>query len=112
MKKNKIKMLLIKAGVTPELIGYNYLAEAIAIVKGCIKDDKPTQKNFMQIYKEIADKFSVSTSGVERNMRTALQKALANDTDLFSDLFSVNSNVTLSCFVYTLAQYLILEEVN
>ena len=105
--------LLMEVGISPDLSGYHYLKSAIESVKEMILGDK-VNDSFMNLYAKIAVKFNTTSSRVERAMRHAVEKATelnnASFKGMFNTLVDGNDNPTNSCFVYTLAEHLIMEE--
>jgi two-component system response regulator (stage 0 sporulation protein A) len=106
--------ILMKVGISPDLNGYHYLAEAISMVKESIQNNKVNDK-FTYMYAQIGKKFNTTGSRVERAMRHAVEKAFTVNSPLLHDIFDSlidydSGKVVNSCFVCTLAQYLIMEE--
>lgn len=103
--------LLIKVGISPDLKGYHYLVEAINIAKEALLNNK-VNENFTILYTSIAKKFDTTSNGVERAMRHSIAKAFKANNSLLHEIFKTlttpSGNVTNSCFVYTLAQHLII----
>ena len=103
---------LMKVGVSPDLCGYHYLAEAINATKERLMNNDVNSK-FMELYTDIANKFDTNYVRVERNMRHAIEKAfLSNNAvlqDMFGALIDESGRVTVSCFVYAIAEHLIME---
>lgn len=111
MNANK---LLMEMGISPELTGYYYLVEAINLRKEKITSGDVTYK-FMNLYAEIAEKFNNTVTNVERVMRHAVEKAFETNNDLLYQTFNTlmdkrSGKVTVSCFIGTLAECLIIEE--
>lgn len=105
--------LLLKVGVSPDLNGYHYLTEAINTTKESLLNGEVNVK-FIPLYKEIGKKFNTTGTRVERSIRHAVEKAFTVNNAFLNNIFNVlidadSSKVTNSCFVYTLAQYLIME---
>lgn len=104
--------LLMKVGVSPDLCGYHYLAEAINATKERLKNNDVNYK-FMAVYQDIASKFNTTAIRVERGMRHAIEKAFASKNkaliDMFETLIDESGKVVSSCFVYTIAEYLLME---
>lgn len=110
MNANK---LLMEMGISPDLTGYYYLVAAINLRKEKITNGDVTHK-FMDLYAEIAEKFNNTVTNVERTMRHAVEKAFETKNDLLCKTFSTlidkdSGKVTVSCFIGTLAEYLIME---
>lgn len=106
--------LLLKVGVSPDLDGYQYLTEAINVVKAKLLFNNISYK-MTDLYVTIGQKFNTTHVRTERAMRHAVEKAFTTNSALLHDIFDAlidynSGKVTTSCFVYTLAQYLIMEE--
>ena len=116
MKNNNYatNKLLLEVGISPDLSGYHYLTEAINATKETLLSGKVNDK-ITVLYDNIATKFNTTGIRVERAMRHAVEKAFTINSpllhEIFDSLIEFNSGkVVNSCFVYTLAQYLIMEE--
>lgn len=88
---NQISEILKNLCVTPNYNGYTYLREAIKI---SLNEPINSRVLSTHIYPLVAEKFKVTTSSVERNIRTAINKSWERAADeikseLFG-LFSVN----------------------
>ena len=107
------KKLLLEMGVSPDLSGYHYLAEAITTVRELVLINDVNYK-FMVLYMQIAKKFNTTSSRVERAMRHAVETAFSFKNELLHEMFSTlideSGKVTNSCFVCTLVEHLIMEE--
>lgn len=62
---------LISWGITPNLLGYRYIIDALEIIK-----ENPEAKHKLHngIYPKIAQKYYVETASIERGIRTAIGK--------------------------------------
>lgn len=108
------KKLLLNVGISPNLDGYHYLTEAINTVKGMLKSGDVDCK-FTVLYKDIGKKFNTTSARTERSMRHAIEKAFSSNNSLLKTIFNSlvdtrSGKVTVSCFVFTIAEYLIMEE--
>ena len=82
--ENRIKTLLLKIGVDPSLLGYNYLVEAIKI---CYADNNVLYRGMTKIlYPEVAKIFDTTPSRVERAMRHSIEKVCDNNPNGFEIL--------------------------
>lgn len=68
---NDIKQLLFTMGIIPNLKGFDYLCMAIEIR---MKDPKALLTK--EIYPQIAKKFGVVPSNIDRGIRTAIKNAI------------------------------------
>lgn len=116
MKNNNYaaNKLLLKVGVSPDLSGYHYLVEAISTTKDACLNGNVNYK-LTSLYADIGKKFDTTASRVERCMRHAVEKAFTINSPLLHEIFDTliefdSGKVVNSCFVYTLAQYLIMDE--
>lgn len=107
----KIKKTLLDLGITPEIKGYHYLTEAIKI-----KESANAANNFnksqTKIYREIAEKFYASISGVERAIRHAIQRSYKSKCPIFFTIFTpavldiYKGRITNSCFISMVTEYI------
>lgn len=111
--KEKIAILLKKMGVSPALLGYKYLAEALKIA---IEDDTVLDGITKVLYPTIAKKFNATVPRVERAIRHSIQCAFDNmPTDIQTAVFgnTVSHNkATNSEFIATLAMLITTEPNN
>lgn len=109
--EQKIKSMLYDLGITPEIMGYHYLASAIAI-----KEKANKTKDFsIKLYHETAEKFNTTPSAVERAIRHAIDRSFNNKTPLFLTIFepvlNINKrNITNSCFIAMTAEHIASQE--
>lgn len=113
-QKFSIKRTLQECGITPDIKGYHYLAEAIAI-KEKANADNDFNKPVMEIYEEIAGKFSTTASRVERAIRHAVGKSFKSNSPVLPVIFggAIRSNggkVTNACFIAMIAEYIEIPE--
>ena len=109
-----IKRMLMDLGVSPDLLGFSYLAAAVDI-KSAANAAGDFKKPYTEIYREVAKKFNSTYTRTERAMRYAVLMSFDKHTERCSSMFSAMKKrtkhaVTLSCFVGTLAEYLQIEE--
>lgn len=111
--KVKISKILKDLGVSPDLVGYRYLREAIQMV---MEDDTLLYMRVTkELYPTIAKKFETTASRVERGMRHAIEtSALRVDLELSQDIFGntlspSSGKLTNSQFIACIADHLTLE---
>lgn len=114
--KYTIKKLLLDVGISPDLSGFHYLVEAINAQEEVRLNGKE-KCSLTALYMEIAEKFNNTAPAVERSIRHAVEKAFKSNNILLYKIFNTlidgkSGKVTVSCFVCTLAEYLIMEENN
>lgn len=104
--KTAISKQLKKLGVPTNLLGYDYLKEAIELV---IKDKEYLRCVVKKLYREIASLYSSTPQRVERAMRHAIHSAFARgDIKTWEIVFLNigNKPPTNSEFVACVADYL------
>jgi len=103
MTDKKIIQLLLDLKCPTNILGFEYLKQAVHIVT----ENKGIRK--MELYRSIAEtcnkKPPVTTTNVERSMRYALEHVVANNTPLYQKLFGdakkvVNSEFISRCILY------------
>ena len=62
---------LISWGITPNLLGYKYIIDALEIIK---EDSEVLNSLHKKIYRPIAEKYGVRDVAIERSIRTAIGK--------------------------------------
>lgn len=67
---NQIKEVLIKLGISPVLMGYNYLAHCVYI---CAQDNQCVYCLVSKVYKEVAKLYNTTYQCVERNIRHSIK---------------------------------------
>lgn len=113
--KQAISNTLKNLGITPGLLGYQYLREAIEIT---MKDTNAVHHITKMIYPPLARIFKSSRTKVERDMRIAIERAWAHGTTekqlaVFGDsIDAVRGRPTNSEFIATVADYLLLKQTN
>lgn len=113
--ESKIKNILYELRITPEIKGYHYLLEAIAIKEEANKkkDFKPQTK----IYRIVAEKFNTTPANAERAIRHAIHRSSNNKTPLFFSIFESvldiqKENITNSCFIAMVAEHIASQEIE
>lgn len=105
--KAKVSRLLLKCGVEPHLLGYDYLGEAIEMV---LEDKDAIRQVTKIIYPRIARKYSTLPGRVERAIRHAVERAFFNMSaetiyEIFGNTMSYDSGkVTNSHFIAAVAE--------
>lgn len=80
MLKNRIRKLLLKAGVDPSLSGYDFLTTGVQM---CYDDRSLFQHVTKELYWMIGEKHGVKAPNVERCMRHAIEKMRHTDCSWF-----------------------------
>ena len=111
MNTNK---LLMEMGISPDVVGYHYLADAINARKEMVANGNVAYK-FTDLYADVGKKFNCKATNVERTMRHAVEGAFKHGNDALCKIFrpmikNQSGKVTVACFIGTLAEYLIMEE--
>ena len=70
--KKEASSVLRELGISPRLLGYQYLVEAICY---CVEDSKLINTITYDIYLKIAEEYKTTIPRVERNIRSAIEKA-------------------------------------
>lgn len=78
--KNRIRRLLLQAGVDPALSGYDYLMTGIQL---CYKDRTLLQYITKGLYCTIANAYDVKNANVERCIRNAIDTMKKTDFNWF-----------------------------
>ena len=110
-----IHAFLKDVGLSPNLLGYHYLGRAIELAMDKFKA-KDYNFSYTVIYKDIADEMNTTSSRVERAIRHVIELAFNTHEkklyDMFGELISTYSGkVTNSCFIATVAEYFLKNEV-
>lgn len=111
----KIAILLKKMGVSPALLGYKYITEAL---KMALEDDTVLYSVTKRLYPTIAKKFNTTTSRTERAIRHSIERAFDNmptdiQTAVFGNTVSYNKGkATNTEFIATLAELITTESNN
>lgn len=95
MLQNRIRKLLLKAGIDPSLSGYNCLMTGIEM---CYLDKSMLQNVTKALYIDVGKTYGIKPSSVERCMRHAIAKTKDNDCEFFKKEFTgfVDSEKKLS----------------
>lgn len=106
----RIRKFLMDVGIGPHLDGYHYLVAAIQIVHKALESDH-VRKPIGEIYSEIADRFKITPSKVERSIRHAKEQIFDNPRITCNEYFCAmidfeTGDVTNGCFIFTLAEHL------
>lgn len=102
--------LLHEIGIPANLCGHEYLREAVLMVAN---ENEVYGKMTKIVYPSIAEKYSKSSSSVEKAIRTALDVAwMRGKTDLLDEIFGFTVNIqkgkpTNSEFIALLADYVV-----
>ena len=104
-----ISTTLKDLGVSPSLLGFDYLKEAIRLV---LEDKTFIHQVTKLLYPTVAEKFSSTCSRVERAMRHAIEKSFDRvGTDILNSVFgraisADTGKLTNSEFIACVAEYL------
>lgn len=104
----KIKNVLKDLGITPNIKGYHYLAEAISI-RAKANEENDFNKPQMELYREVAEKFKTTSSRTERAIRHAIGQSISRNNTMYIKFFG-NERVTCSHFIARMAEYITLPE--
>ena len=85
MLQNRIRKLLLKAGIDPSLSGYDFLLTGIEM---CYLDRTMLQSVTKALYIDIGKPYGIKPSNIERCMRHAIDKAKKNDCEFFQKEFA------------------------
>ena len=111
MLENRIRKLLLQAGVDPSLTGYEYLRMA---VKLCYEDKSHLRYVTKQLYWDIAKEFDVKPSSVERCMRFAIESMKKTEGGWFRKevvgLLENKRELTNSQFLAVCVEILMMQE--
>lgn len=89
--EDDIKQKLLDLGFNVDCIGLVYWVEAIRYVK-----DHPLWWDVMDIYDYLAQKYDLSISKVERNLRTAITPAKKNIQDKYNYYRNIKNQTFLN----------------
>lgn len=110
MNEMNISILLKRLGITPGVLGFHYIKEAIILV---MKNTSFKYALVGELYTKIAVKFHTTPARVERAIRHAIEKAwYIGNTDLQQKLFghtvsSEKGKPTNGELIATVAEYLL-----
>lgn len=103
----KITQVIKKLGVPANLNGYHHIRYCVELI---LKDPKHTVPT-MNLYYDSAEKFGVTTTAVERGVRTAINTSRKRtDEEFFKELFGYNASdvmPTNSEYIATIADYVL-----
>lgn len=85
MLQNRIRKLLLNAGIDPSLSGYDFLLTGIEM---CYLDRTMLQGVTKALYIDIGKPYGIKPSNVERCMRHAIAKAKETDCEFFKREFA------------------------
>ena len=103
----KVAILIKKVGISPALLGYKYITEAVNMV---VDDDTVLDGITKRLYPDIAKKFKTTAVRVERMIRYAVDSSFQNmPVDMIKAIFSntispKTGKPTNSEFIATLAE--------
>ena len=110
----KISKVLKQLGILPNILGYEYLKEAIDMM---LKDDSVIRRGITKVmYPAIARKFQSTSSRVERAIRHGVERAfIRGNAQMLNDIFgygvsSDSGKATNSQFIACVAEYIKLVE--
>ena len=104
MEEKKITSMLLRLGLSPDLSGFRYLADAIRIWAAA-EPEKPSFTK--EIYPSVAEKYGTQTKRVDRNIRHAIDtlgirvplertaEILGVDIDAYPDGFTNSQFIAL-----------------
>lgn len=106
----RVRKALLDLGISPRYAGFKLLAMAI---QQQIIDDTTTEQ-VVKMYEDIAEKFNIEYTQVERNMRNAVEKAynVYEIRKYWGTLFGIgifrngDSRPTNSAFISYVAEYI------
>jgi len=103
--ENKIRNILLRLGIIPYRVSSKCLKEAL-VMYACHSEAIPNLSK--DLYPQIADKYGLSVSAVERNIRHAVLLARKNQTDMYDEIFSypANGNITTGEFLAATSDYI------
>ncbi len=109
---SRISRILIELGITPRYTGYDYIRDTINQVIHDPYHSKGISKN---IYPIIAKMHGINSAGIERSIRTAIEKSWDRIPDETKEkyfgvnLMQFNAHPTNSEYIYILADYISLQ---
>lgn len=86
MNNKKIRELVLKLGITPDLTGYEYIITAIELLMN------QKEKSMMKLYSDVAEIHNSTPGNVDRNIRHAVTNILDSfgGYTLLSEVFHCN----------------------
>ena len=104
-EKDVIKETIKKLKIMPDLSGHNYIIKAVLIMREC-----ENRLYIMDVYKAIATCFDCSYKAVERDIRTAINKAFYSFDDeakhLWQNICGTEEKVQNNSFLRCLCDYI------
>lgn len=83
--KKKVEDVLLELGITPNLVGFNYICTAIDI----LQEESENLKAVGMLYSDIAEKYKTNKFSVERAIRFCLAK-IDRDGEAFRKYIGIN----------------------
>lgn len=105
----EIRRMLAKMGMAPNLVGFEYCAEAISMV---VNDPSLSRHVVKKLYPMIADKLGTTAIAVERGIRHAIIRLYDMSPREQIEIYTVipidrsKANPTNTCFVSSIAFHL------
>lgn len=112
-RKETITNTIKRLGISPSLLGYYYIREAVELT---MEDFNYVNAMHKKLYPAIAKKFDTTVSRVERAIRHAIETGfLRADIEFVNELFnysiaSAKGKPTNSEFITSVADYIALQE--
>lgn len=88
----EVYKLLVRIGVSAGYTGIDYIIRAVFAINAGKVD------NLGEVYDIIAKEDNIKSGAVERNIRTAINRAYEHRPRIFSELFSIDSKPTNKLF--------------
>ena len=96
---------LMNWGITPNLLGYKYILDALGIINN---EPKAIHQLHKKVYPQIAERYNTNAVGIERGIRTAMgrlksfrhQVSLPKSIQILID----TNNLCVAAFLATLAE--------
>lgn len=104
-----IGQLLRRLGLTSNRVGFLYLSEAVILA---LKDLEYLHRITKLLYPEIAQTYGISSSCVERNIRSAIDRIWKADRPLLHKIMDghMEKKPSNGCFIAILREYCIEQE--
>ena len=108
--EHRIKRLLLRLGVRPNLDGFYQIAKVIEVYVNQLNENE--MPRICEIYQQVADEFQISAKKIERNIRTAVSCCFKDNENICNQL-SVKKcdKMSNSHFISIVAWKIINEEV-
>lgn len=108
-REKRIKKKLMEMGITPELRGYHFFVYEIGVVRQYLDRGEHIER-LMELHAMAGQSHGLAARSVDRDLRQALMIG-RNRSPKFAEVFAgYEETVTTSCFIYTMAELLMLEE--